>query len=63
MIRDEKNIIFYSPIPQDEGTIKELEPKSYNDYKDKEIVIAIGSSNAPIFTYKEKIGNIVKAGK
>jgi hypothetical protein len=63
MIRDEKNIVFYSPIPRDEGTIMELEPKSYNDYKDKEIVVAIGSSNAPTFIYTNKIGDIVKQDK
>jgi hypothetical protein len=62
-IQDEKNIIFYSPIPKQESTITELEPKSYHDYKDKEIVVKIGSSNAPTFTYNNKIRDIVKENK
>jgi hypothetical protein len=40
-----------------------LDPKSYYDYKHKELVVKIGSSNAPIFIYKDKIGDIVKADK
>ena len=61
-IRNEENIIFYPPNPQDDGTTTELD-KEYNDYKDREIIIAIGSSNALTFTYKSKIGNIIKENK
>jgi hypothetical protein len=57
-IKDEKNIVFYSPNPYDDGIIGESEPKPYDDYC-KKLVVKIGSSNAPTFTYTTKISSIV----
>jgi hypothetical protein len=61
-IQDEKNIIFYSANPQEKGDAIDL-PRLYDDFKDKQLVIKIGSSNASTFTYKDKIHNIVKFNK
>ena len=58
-IQDEKNIIFYSANPQEKGDAIDL-PRLYDEFKGKQLVIKIGSSNASTFTYKDKIHNIVK---
>ena len=58
-IQDKNNIIFHSASHQEEGETIDVS-RLYDDFKDKELVVKIGSSNAPIFTYKDKISKIVK---
>jgi hypothetical protein len=56
-IQDKKNIIFHSASHQEEGETIALS-RSYYDFEDKELIVKIGSSNAPIFTYKDKISKM-----
>jgi hypothetical protein len=39
----------------------ETEPKSYNEFMNKFLIVQIGSSNAPIFKHKGTIRDIISS--
>lgn len=58
-IQNNDVILFYSGSSSREIPFSETEPKLYNEFMDKQLIVEIGSSNAPIFKYKRRIRDII----
>jgi hypothetical protein len=58
-IQQNESIFFYSTSSSSENPLIETEPKPYNEFMNKSLIVEIGSSNAPTFEYKSTIRDII----
>jgi hypothetical protein len=61
-VQNKESIFFYSAASNSsEMPFLETEPKSYNEFMNKFLIVQIGSSNAPIFKHKGTIRDIISS--